>query len=187
MSKNNGKIPKDLLIKINHYCVGIVIILKGIDKAEHFDHFPLSVICFFLAGAVIIIGATFHHQIAKVFKKFDASFFLLEGVALLLAAIILLEKSGSKIPYFLLFASTLYFILGFALLFTNGTNREMVFGKIQKMLRILFIAAAVITLAVNIIFFNSFWMYVMSALYLVAGALMEFTKKMMQKSEAYYD
>lgn len=178
-----GKIESQKLIKLNHYLIGFGLIVKGIDKAEHFNHFPLSVIFFFVAGAVIIIGTLFHHQVEKILKRFDAAFFLLEGVAFLLAGLILLEKEGSKIPYFLLFISLLYMIIGAALLFTKEASKEKVMENITILLKYLFLSAALITLVVNIIFFNSVWMYIMAIMLVASGLFGDLIKKLLKRQK----
>lgn len=181
MKTKSLHLEKSKLVGLNHYLIGFGLVVKGIDKLEHFEHFPLSVIFFFIAGAIIIIGTAFHHQIERFVKKFDAVFFILEGIALLLAGLILFEKHGSKIPYFLMFIAFLYLVIGSALILSNDSNRERVFIKIQKLFTVLFLAAAAVILVINILYYNSVWLYIMALLFVVSGVFMKLADRIMKK------
>jgi len=169
------------LMPINHYLVGLGLILKGVDKLDHYDHFPYSVIYFFAAGVFIIICTKLHHQIEKYIKKFDASFFVLEGLALILASFILFEREGAKIPYFFFFLGMVYFIIGFTVLLSNEKNMEKVFGILQKVLAVLFIAAAAISLILNFIFSFTTWIYIMAAIMAGVGIFLLKAEKILTR------
>ena len=180
--KNTGaEIRNKKMLSINHYLIGFGLIVKGIEKSEHFSNHPLSVVFFFAAGAAIIAGTFFHHRIENKFKKFDSLFFLLEGSALFLAGLILYEKGGSKIPYFLFFLALVYTILGAASLYANEQNKEEVFTRIGKILGSMFILAGIAALIVNIIWFNSFWMYLISIVLAVMGFIQIKLKVLLKK------
>lgn len=181
MKGTEAEIKRKKMLSLNHYIIGFGLIIKGVEKAEYFSRHPLSVIFFFTAGAIIIAGTYFHHSIEKVFRKFDASFFLLEGAALFLAGLILYEKGGSKIPYFLFFLALVYTMLGAASFYAEEHNKEEVFMKLGKVIGYMFMVGGLIAAAVNILWFNSFWMYLTGGILLIMGFMFVKFKLLLKK------
>ncbi len=181
MKGAEAEIRKQRMISLNHYIIGLGLLIKGIEKSEHFSQHPLSVIFFFAAAGVIIAGTYFHHSIAKVFRKFDAAFFILEGIALFLAGLILLEKAGSKIPYILFLLALVYMMLGGATLYAEEHNREEIFSRLGIVIGYMFIAAGIIMALVNVIWFNSFWMYLTALIILAMGIILIKFKVLVKK------
>lgn len=160
------------LQKVVDYLIGLGIVIKGWEKAEHFGDYPLLVIFLFLAGLLIILGASFHDRIEKKVPNFSAIFHVLEGSALIASAIILLEKGRSRIPYFLFFIGAVYLILGIVRFFTPEKKREKYLHRLQLVLGVAFLAAAAATLVLNAVFVHIIWMTVTAAALAVAGIIL---------------
>lgn len=158
------------LQNVAHCLIGFGLLIKGWEKLEHFGQYPLLVIFLFFAGLLIISGAALHDRIEKKIPHFSAVFHVLEGLALIAAAIILLEKKGSRIPYFLLFIGVIYIVLGTVQLLAPQKDREKYLLRLQLVLGIVFLAAAVLSFVLNILRDGNVWMYVMAAV-LAAGGI----------------
>jgi hypothetical protein len=172
---------KEILEKISHFCVGLPLILKGVDKAEHFSQHPFTVIFLFCAGAFIILGAIFHRGIEKKIPNITAIFHGLEGTALILVGLILLEKS-SRLPYFLFFAGVLYLGIGAFGFFTDAAEKKRWRPLLMTVLGIIFLLAAVVFTAFN--FFNSgnTWAYITAGVIAIMGLFILFIRKISKKT-----
>jgi uncharacterized membrane protein len=144
---------------ISDMLVGFVLVLKGIDKAEHFDRHPKTVIFLFCAGAFIILGAAFLHRIEKKVANFAALFHVAEGLSLVLVGVLLLEKSA-RLPYFLLFAGAVYIGLGVYEFFTDATAKKKLRPKLLAVLGTVFLVAALVFAAFNFFHSRNAWAYI---------------------------
>ena len=99
------------LEKFAHYLAGAVIIMKGIDKAEHFGAHPFVTIFLFLMGGFIIFANFKHHFFEKHFKEFKSVLFFCEGVVLCVISYYYFEEGKKIIPFFYLAAAITYLIV----------------------------------------------------------------------------
>lgn len=167
---------KALLEKLSHILVGIPLILKGVDKAEHFHSHPFTVIFLFAAGAFIVVGAALHHRLEKKIPNFTALFHVAEGMALIVSGVALLEKS-SRLPYFLFFIGAVYLGFGAFEFFTDATEKRKLRPFFLTIMGILFLVAAAVFVAFN--FFNSgnVWAYISAGIIAVMGFFFLFVLK----------
>ena len=99
------------LEKLAHYLAGFVILLKGIDKAEHFREHPFITL-FFLAMGLFIGFATYkHHYFEKKFKDFKVLLFLCEAIVLSVVTWYYFNEGKKALPFAYLSATILYYIL----------------------------------------------------------------------------
>lgn len=165
-----------LLEKLSHILVGIPLILKGVDKVEHFHSHPFTVIFLFAAGVFIVVGAALHHRLEKKIPNFTALFHVAEGMALIVSGIALLEKS-SRLPYFLFFLGVVYLGLGAFGFFTNAADKKRLRPLLWTVMGTVFLIAAIVFLAFN--FFNSgnVWAYISAGIIAVMGLFFLFVLK----------
>ncbi len=154
--------------KISHVLVGLTLVFKGIDKAEHFHEYPLTVVFLFIAGAFIILGGAFHHHFEIKISNFTALFHIAEGIALILVGFALLKKS-SRLPYFLFFIGVVYLGLGAFEFFTNADEKKKLRPLLLTVMGTVFLLAAGVFLCFN--FFNSrnTWAYITTVVIAVMG------------------
>ena len=162
---------------ISHMLIGFVLVLKGIDKAEHYRQHPLTVLFLFAAGAFIILGALCHHPIEKRVRNFSALFRVAEGLALFLVGYVLLEKSA-RLPYFLFFAGALNIGLGVFEFFTDDADKKRLRPLFLAVMGAVFLAAALVFSLFN--YFNSgnAWAYGISGIFAVCGLFLLLFRRM---------
>ncbi|MCX6557719.1 MAG: hypothetical protein NTW95_09875 [Candidatus Aminicenantes bacterium] len=125
MEKEKQDAKNAFIAKFADYVIGFTLLSKGWEEAEHIHHFPLRVVFIFLAGAFIILGASFSHFFEKRIRNFSGLFHLLEGIVEILVATILLQRGRHWIPVFLAFIGLVYFSMGLAqLLAGEGKQKE---------------------------------------------------------------
>lgn len=156
---------------ISHYLVGLTLILKGIDKAEHFHDHPWLVLFLFAAGLFILLGAAFHRAIDRRIANFTKLFHVVEGLALIAVGLALLEKSA-RIPYFFLFAGCAYLAVGiFDFTVAAGAKKRLAprFATVMGGAFLLFAATAAV---LNTLHARNGWAYFTSGLIAVVGVLL---------------
>jgi phosphoglycerol transferase MdoB-like AlkP superfamily enzyme len=161
---------KAALETISHILVGFALVVKGIDKAEHFSRHPLTVVCLFAAGAFIVLGALFHHRFEKKIPNFTALFHVAEGISLILVGFVLLEKS-SRMPYFMFFIGACYLGIGGFEFFTAAEAKKRLRPVLMAILSGAFLAAAAVALVLNTLGSRNTWVYIMSGLLVVMAAV----------------
>ncbi len=169
MPRPTGSENRNALMEtISHMLIGLVLVMKGIDKAEHYRQHPLTVIFLFAAGAFIILGALFHQRIEKKVRNFSALFRIAEGLALVPVGIVLLEKSA-RLPYFIFFAAALNLGLGAFEFFTSAGEKKRLRPVLLAVMGAVFLGAALVFSACN--YFNSgnAWAYGISGIFAVCG------------------
>lgn len=125
MEKVKQDAKNAFIAKLADYIIGVTLLIKGWEEAEHIRHFPFRVVLIFLAGAFIILGASFSHFFEKRIRNFSGLFHLLEGIVEILIATILLQRGRHWIPIFLAFIGLVYFSMGLAqLLAGEGKQKE---------------------------------------------------------------
>lgn len=168
--------------KISHALVGLTLVLKGVDKAAHFNSHPFTVVFLFAAGAFIILGTAFHHPLQRKITNFTALFRFAEGIALILIGLIFLEKS-SRLPYFFFFAGIIYLGLGLFEFFTDPEEKKRLRPLLLTVLGTVFLFAAAVFLAFN--FFNSgnTWAYIVAGVIAVMGIFLLVIRKRKTNSD----
>jgi uncharacterized membrane protein len=156
------------LEKLSHFLIGIPLIMKGIDKAEHFDSHPFTVLFLFAAGAFILLGAAFHHRLEKKIPNFIALFHVAEGLALIVSGIALLEKS-SRLPYFLFFLGFVYLGLGAFNFFTDASEKKRLLPLFMTALGLVFLVAAAVFLVFNHLNSRDPWAYFSAVVIALVG------------------
>lgn len=102
---------KEKVQPLAHYLAGFVIIVKGIDKAEHFNEQLFITSFFFIIGLFIVFATFKHHYFEKRFKDFRVLMFLCEGVALSIVTWYYFSEGKKALPFAYLFATILYFVM----------------------------------------------------------------------------
>ena len=151
-----------------HYLVGLTLVLKGIDLAEHFNRHPFTVLFLFCAGAFIILNAVFHHRIEKHEPGFNALFHIAEGIFLIFIGLVLLEQD-SRQPYFFFAVGAAYLALGYFELFRAAAAKKKLLRFFMTVLATVFLAAAAVALAVNLFGANDPWVYFTAGVLAVSG------------------
>jgi len=107
----SGKGKNERLEKFSHYLAGALIILKGIDKAEHFNKHPVICILLFLIGGFIIFANFRHSYFEKHFKEFKSVLFFCEGVVLAMISYYYFDEGKKYIHFFYALAAVIYIIV----------------------------------------------------------------------------
>lgn len=170
------------VLHVSHYLIGLSILIKGYAKLEH-THGRLSeVIPIFLAGLFIILGAAFHHRLAKRIKNFTATFHVAEGIALLFIGMIFLREGGSQLQYFYFFIGVVYLVIGFLFFSAAKENQERLQFQIRLGLGIVFILAGLLGFILNMIYTQSGWAIAVSLLIAAVGVVLIFWTAKKRKS-----
>jgi len=165
-----------MLETLAHYLVGLTLVLKGIDLAEHFSRHPFTVFFLFGAGAFIILNAVIHHRVETNEPGFNALFHIAEGVFLAFIGLVLLDKD-SRQPYFFFIVGAAYLVLGYVDLFRAAAAAGKLLRFFMTLLATLFLAAAAIALAVNLFGANDAWVYFTAGIMAVSGLFIVLARK----------
>ncbi len=168
-----------MLESLAHYLVGLTLVLKGIDLADHFSRFPFTVIFLFCAGAFIILNAVFHHAIEKNKPHFIALFHVAEGIFLIFIGFVLMEKD-SRQPYLFFFAGGAYLAMGAFELFRDASEKKDLLRFFLTVPATVFLAAAGIALAVNLFGSNNPWIFFTAGMLAVSGMFIMLVRKKAQ-------
>ncbi len=163
-----GSEKSALFEKISHILVGLTLVIKGIDKAEHFSQHPGTVIFLFGAGAFIVLGAFSHQRIEKRIHNFTALFHVAEGISVILVGLVLLEKSH-RLPYFFFFIGAVYLALGAFEFFTDAAEKQKLRPVFLAVLGTVFLLAALVAFVLNFLGSNNSWVYITSGIIAVCG------------------
>lgn len=165
-----------MLESLAHYLVGLTLALKGIDLAEHFSRHPFTVLFLFCASAFIILNAIFHHRIEKNEPHFAALFHVAEGVFLIIIGLVLLGKD-SRQPFFFIPAGAAYLVLGSCELFSDAAKKRDLPRFLLTAPATVFLAAAGIALAVNLLGANNTRVYFTAGVLAVSGMFIMMVRK----------
>ena len=123
--------------------IGVQILVKGWEKLADFGHHPFLVTLLLLLGGFVVVGAFLTPWLEKRIPNAHALFHAVEGVAISLSAIVLLEKGKLRIPILLLFVGLLYVILGFVES-RPPARRAQLFGPMLRFFGWAFLAAGLV-------------------------------------------
>jgi len=165
-----------MLESLAHYLVGLTLVLKGIDLAEHFNRHPFTVMFLFCAGTFIILNAVFHHKIEKNEPHFSALFHVAEGVFLIVIGLVLLDND-SRQPFLFFFAGAAYFVLGAIELFKVAAERKDLLRFFVTVPASVFLAAAGAALAANLFGSNNPRVYFTAGVLAVSGMFIMLVRK----------
>ena len=99
MSASKRSFPLETFV---HYLTGAILLLKGVDKAEHFSEHPGPPLLLFLCGATVFALTIFHHQVERKLRPLSSYIHLVEFVGLLAVTYyyFVLNKMGISACYF---------------------------------------------------------------------------------------
>jgi hypothetical protein len=163
-----GSAKSAILEKISHILIGFTLVIKGVDKAEHFNRHPFTVVFLFCAGAFIILGAFFHQRIEKKIPNFTALFHVAEGISLILVGLALLEGSR-RLPYFFFFAGAVYLAIGAFEFFTDAAEKKELRPVLLAVLGTVFLLAALVAFILNFLGSNDSWVFIITGVFAVCG------------------
>lgn len=165
-----------ILENLIHYIVGLTLALKGIDLADQFSDHPFTVVFLFAGSAFIIFGTAFRQFMEKKVRDFTALFHIISGVSLVIIGFVLLEK-GSRLPYFFSFIGAVYLALGACELFTDAAEKIKLHPPVLTFLGTIFLAAALVALAINILDAGKSWVYIMATALATTGMFILLVRK----------
>ena len=96
------------LERLTHYLFGLLVIVKGIEKSEHFGEHPLLCLSMFIIGGFILFANFRHHLFEKYFKDFHVILFLCEGLVLLGVSYYYFSEGRKGLPYAYLVGAVFY-------------------------------------------------------------------------------
>ena len=110
MTASHQNSKKEKLKRISHFFAGFVILLHGYERWEHHH---ASHVFFFIAGAVFLSIAIFHHQLAARFPLIDTVFFLIEAFLSFVVAWEYFEAGKKALPFAYLAAGVMQVVAVF--------------------------------------------------------------------------
>jgi len=169
MEKEKQDAKNAFIAKVADYAIGVWVLTKGWEEAEHFGHFPFRVVFIFLAGAFIILGASFSRFFEKRIRNFPGLFHLLEGIVEILVATILLQRGRHWIPVFLAFIGLVYFSMGLAQLLAGEGKQKEAMMRLRTPLGIVFVVFGAGLAVFNALMEFKLPVLISSAVLVVAG------------------
>jgi hypothetical protein len=91
----------------------MLIIVKGIDKSEHFSEHPWLCLSLFIIGGFILFANFKHHLFEKHFKDFHVILFLCESLVLLGVSYYYFSEGRKGLPYAYLVGAVCYMAAAF--------------------------------------------------------------------------
>ena len=99
--------------RFTHYLFGALVIVKGIEKSEHFSEHPFICLSLFIIGGFILLANFRHHFFEKYFKDFHVILFLCEGLVLLGVGYYYFSEGKKGLPYAYLAGAVCYWAAAF--------------------------------------------------------------------------
>jgi len=97
--------------RLAHYLVGFLVIVKGVEKSEHFSDHPVLCLSLFIIGGFILFANFRHHYFEKHFKEFDVVLFFCEGLVLTGVSYYYFSEGRKGLPYAYLLGAVVYFVV----------------------------------------------------------------------------
>lgn len=101
---------KEKLYKFAHFLAGFVVVLHGIGELDRSHGSPAF---YFMAGALMILVAIYHHKIQSVIGNGESVIFFLESAVQLFIAFHYFEAGKKALPITHLFAAVMYAYVGY--------------------------------------------------------------------------
>lgn len=90
---------KQIREALSHYLTGLIVIVKGFDKSEHYHEHPVITILLFALGIFIIAATYFHHFFEKHVKDFRILMHFCEFVVVALIAVYYFSLGKKALPF----------------------------------------------------------------------------------------
>jgi FtsH-binding integral membrane protein len=87
------------MTSLGHALLGVVFLLKGVAKADHWPEHAGFVVLFAGAGLVVFLGTALHRRLEPRFPHMEALFFLLEGIVLAAMTWLYFEAGKRWLPW----------------------------------------------------------------------------------------
>lgn len=87
------------MTSLGHALLGVVFVLKGVAKADHWPEHAAFVVLFVAAGIVVFAGTALHARLGPRFPHIEALFFLLEGIVLAAMTWLYFEAGKRGLPW----------------------------------------------------------------------------------------
>lgn len=97
---------------ISHYLTGVIVLIKGYEKSEHFLDHPVVVVVLFMLGAFIIAATYFHHYLEKKVTEFKSLLLFTEFVVLTIVSYYYWQEGKKALPVAYFIAAIGYLIAG---------------------------------------------------------------------------
>lgn len=81
-----------------HYLTAAVVLLKGFDKATHFNEHPVTASLLILLGTLILVATIFHRYFTKHFKDFRIILHTFEFFVLIIVAYYYFSEGKRALP-----------------------------------------------------------------------------------------
>ncbi len=106
---NNKKEKRNKMLElIAHLCVGLSVLMKGIDKIEHPGKELVGALLIFI-GIVILVGSFIHEKLEHIIGHFKLYIFGLESIVLILLGYSYMV-GGSRLMFYFYYLAGLMFI-----------------------------------------------------------------------------
>lgn len=169
MTKNKSFL-KNWATEFAGLCIGFQILVKAFDKLPYFRHYPLSISFLIFAGLFVTIGSLLHHRLEKHIKHTHALFHCIEGVVMIISALLLFDKGKFRMPAFILFIGCLYIVLGILGYTLNKDNYKRLGRPILRWTGIVLLVFGVVAIGLNWNYDKDPWVFGIAALILLIGA-----------------
>ncbi len=95
-----------------HYIAGFVVLMKCLSKLDHAHEYLGYILFLVLSGALVILGAIFHHRLEKRFVYFTSLIHFLESLVLMVIAYLYIQEGKAALQYAFLLAGLLSAVAG---------------------------------------------------------------------------
>ncbi|GAB3953737.1 hypothetical protein GCM10028805_38050 [Spirosoma harenae] len=106
--------------QLAHGLAGVIIMIKGIDKAEHHHTIAGGILIAF--GLFVFVLTIFHHRLARYIKSFDSLVFFVEAIVLGIVSVLYFQDGKKALPIAYGLATIGYLIAAFRLYRRTGQH-----------------------------------------------------------------
>lgn len=94
----NAKL-QERMTSLGHALLGVVFVLKGVAKADHWPEHAFFVALFVGAGIVVFAGTALHRRLEPRFPHMEALFLVLEAVVIAALTWLYVEAGKRWLPW----------------------------------------------------------------------------------------
>lgn len=156
------------------FLIGVQILLKALDKMKYFSEYPVHVCFLFAAALFVMAGSIYNGLKRKESAHSHALFHLIEGVVLVICAIILFEEGKFRLPAFIAFIGCLYVLMGIIGYKLNKDNFRQLGKPILRWVGSAFILFGLIAVIWNWNYDKDKWVFIISGMFILIGAFYAF-------------